>query len=57
MPDTAYLVLESELTSVANAIRAKTNTNEDLTFPNEFISAIENIEEGVNAPDATGVSF
>ena len=57
MPDTTYLVLESELTSVADAIRTKSGTNEDLTFPNEFISAIENIEEGVNAPDATGVEF
>lgn len=57
MPDTTYLVLDSELTSVANAIRTKSGTNEDLTFPNEFITAIENITTESNIPDATGVGF
>ena len=36
-----YKVLESELTSIANAIRAKGGTSASLTFPNGFISAIQ----------------
>lgn len=52
-----YKVTETELTDIANAIREKGNINDILIFPNEFISAIEAIPEGIDAPDATGVSF
>ena len=36
-----YKVLESELTNIANAIRAKGDTSAPLTFPDGFISAIQ----------------
>lgn len=38
--------LDSDLTSVASAIRTKTYTNEELVFPEGFISAINSIEGG-----------
>lgn len=47
---TDYLVKDSSLTAIANAIRAKGGTSEQLTYPNGFVSAIEAIEtteEGV----------
>lgn len=52
------IVQDSSLTSVANAIRAKGNTQATLEFPNGFISAIQNIptgsalKHGVFFPDA-----
>lgn len=36
--------LDSDLTSVANAIRAKSGGSAALSFPNDFISAVEAIE-------------
>lgn len=42
MPD-KYVVTGSSLTSVANAIRAKSGRNEQLTFPVGFVREIENI--------------
>lgn len=36
--------LDADLTSVANAIRAKGGTSAQLAFPNGFISAVEAIE-------------
>ena len=42
-----YLVTDSQLTSVADAIRNKGKTIDALVFPNDFISAIENIGAGV----------
>lgn len=38
--------LNADLTSVANAIRTKGGTSADLTFPSEFVSAVEAIETG-----------
>ena len=36
--------LDADLTSVANAIRAKGGTSASLAFPAEFVPAIENIQ-------------
>lgn len=41
-----YLTTDTELTSVANAIRTKGGTSASLTFPSGFISAIQNISGG-----------
>lgn len=38
-----YYTTTEELTSIANAIRAKTNDNSSLVYPNGFVSAIESI--------------
>lgn len=42
-----YLVDSQDLTSVANAIRTKGETQAQLTFPSGFISAISNISTGI----------
>lgn len=42
--DTEYLTRKSELTSVADAIRAKGGTSEQLVYPEGFVSAIQAIE-------------
>ena len=39
-----YLTTDAELSSIANAIRSKGGTTSSLTFPNDFVSAISNIE-------------
>lgn len=41
-----YKVADTELTSIANAIRTKGGTSRQLTFPADFITAIENISGG-----------
>ena len=41
-----YLTTDTELTSVANAIRAKGGTSASLTYPNGFVSAIQAIPTG-----------
>lgn len=41
-----YRVSDTELTSVANAIRTKGGTSADLSFPDGFVSAIGNIPTG-----------
>lgn len=41
-----YLVTDTELTSVANAIRTKGGTSANLSFPTEFVSAINAIPTG-----------
>lgn len=41
-----YKVTDTELTSVANAIRTKGGTSAQLTFPNDFVTAIGNISGG-----------
>lgn len=43
--------LNSDLTSVANAIRTKGGTSAQLAFPAEFVSAIGNIQSGYAAAD------
>ena len=42
-----YKVTDTELTSVANAIRTKGGTQAQLEFPTGFVTAIENIPTGV----------
>lgn len=41
-----YLTTDTELTSIANAIRTKGGTSASLTYPTEFVSAIEAIPTG-----------
>lgn len=41
-----YIVSDTDLTSVANAIRTKGGTSAPLSFPSEFVSAIGNIPTG-----------
>ena len=43
--------LDSDLTSVANAIRAKGGTSANLAFPSEFVAAIQNIPTGGGGAD------
>lgn len=43
-----YLTTDTELTSVANAIRTKGGTAANLIYPTGFVSAIENIPSGLN---------
>ena len=45
--DTVYTTQASSLIAVADAIRAKGGTSADLTYPDGFVSAIENISTGV----------
>lgn len=43
-----YLVTDTELTSIANAIRTKGGTSANLSFPTEFVSAIGAISTGAS---------
>lgn len=43
-----YLINKSDLTSVANAIREKGETNAQLVFPSGFVTAIQGIKSGVD---------
>jgi hypothetical protein len=43
---TDYIATDTELTSVANAIRTKGGTNAQLEWPTEFVSAINAISGG-----------
>lgn len=43
---TDYLVTDTELTSIANAIRTKGGTSASLTYPTGFVTAINNIPTG-----------
>lgn len=52
-----YLTTDTELTSVANAIRTKGGTSASLVYPAGFVSAIEAIPTGSTLPSATGVYF
>lgn len=42
-----YLVQDIELTAVADAIRAKSGTTDEMVFPDGFVSAVEDIETGI----------
>lgn len=46
--------LESDLTSVANAIRAKGGTTGKLSFPDGYVSAVNAISSGVDVKTASG---
>ena len=43
-----YLTTDTELTSIANAIRTKGGTSDTLSYPTGFINAINNISTGSN---------
>lgn len=45
-----YLTTDTELTSIANAIRTRGGTSAALTYPEGFITAIENIPSGGGSP-------
>lgn len=53
---TDYLVTDTELTNVANAIRTKGGISVTLEFPTEFISAINNIPSGTDVSDTTATA-
>ena len=44
--ESIYTTQASSLTAVADAIRAKGGTSADLTYPDGFVAAIENISSG-----------
>lgn len=46
-----YLVNDSSLTAVADAIRTKGGTSEALSFPDGFVSAVEGIQAGGGGDD------
>ena len=48
-----YLTTDTELTSVADAIRTKGGTSFPLVYPNGFVSAIEEISTGTDVSDTT----
>lgn len=48
-----YIVKDTELTSVANAIRTAGGTNSLLNFPNGFVSAVNNISGGGSSDFST----
>lgn len=50
-----YLVTDTELTSIADAIRTKGGTSASLTFPTGFVSAVNDIPSG--GPSSTTVTF
>ena len=50
---TDYLTTDTDLTSVANAIRTKGGTSAQLTFPSGFVTAIQNIPTGATLQSKT----
>lgn len=53
---TGYMVNATELTAIANSIRAKRGITKKLTFPTEFKSEIELIQTGIDTSDATAAA-
>jgi hypothetical protein len=51
-----YIVNDQSLTAVADAIRAKAQITDTLTYPDEFIQAIDDIHTGVDTTDATATA-
>lgn len=51
--DPEYLTRKSELTSVADAIRAKGGTSDPLIYPDGFVTAINNIQTSSGSGGAT----
>ena len=47
-----YLTTDTELTSIADEIRSKSGVSEELTYPSEFITAIESIASAVVISDS-----
>lgn len=48
-----YVVTDTELTSIANAVREKTGKSTVISFPSGYVSEIESIETGGGAPSGT----
>ena len=48
-----YLTTDTDLIAVADAIRAKGGTSSSLSFPDGYVSAIQNIQTGGNLEDIT----
>lgn len=48
-------LLDTNLTIVANAIRSKGGTTENLSFPDGFVSAVQAIQTGGGSGDSSGV--
>ena len=51
-----YKVSDTELISIADAIRTKSGSNTSLSFPSEFIAAIENLSISSGEAISSGVS-
>lgn len=49
-----YLVTDNDLTTIADAIRAKSGITEQLSFPGGFVSAVENISSGGGSTGSFG---
>lgn len=50
--------LESDLTSIADAIRLKAGTTETLSFPDDFVSAVEGIQiNDSGVPENAGIYY
>ena len=54
---TQYLTNDTELTSIADAIRTKGGTSAPLAYPAGFVGAIENIPTGGGSTGANDVTF
>lgn len=52
-----YLVTDTELTSIADAIRTKGGTSASLEFPTDFVSAIGNIPSGGGSAKTVSISL
>lgn len=53
---TKYLTNDQEITSIADAIRAKGGTSASFVYPTGFVSAINNINTGTDVSDTTATS-
>lgn len=51
-----YLTNDVELASIADAIRSKGGTSAALQYPEEFVSAIDNIDVGIDISDTTAAA-
>lgn len=51
-----YLTTDTELTSVANAIRTKGGTSASIIYPTGFVTAIEAISSGTDVSDTTATA-
>ncbi len=56
-PSINYMVTKSELSSIASAIREKTGNNITLTYPDDFISELNNIQPGEMTTFLSGSSL
>ena len=52
-----YLTTDSELTSIADAIRAKGGTSAQLEFPSGFVTAIQNISTGITPTGTKSITI